>query len=65
MAVKLTKAQSAALQRMKETPRSSAYTMKVSMATLEALERKGLAKAFRGLGSMAFPKTAIKWVAVP
>lgn len=33
----------------------------LSMATLGALERKGLVHAKRGLGSMAFPHTAIKW----
>lgn len=34
---------------------------RLSLATLNALERRGLARATRGLGSMAMPHTAIKW----
>jgi hypothetical protein len=35
------------------------------MGTLEAMERRGLVQARRGLGSIAMPHTAIKWWLTP
>lgn len=58
MAEKLSPAQQLAL--LKSTSRwQSAYDIKVSLATLEALKKKGLLDEKVTLGYMAFPRNAI------
>jgi hypothetical protein len=39
----------------------SAYRNSLHMGILKSLEDKGLVRAWRGLGSIAMPHTAIKW----
>jgi hypothetical protein len=39
----------------------SAYGLRLSMATLEALRSRGLVERAGGLGSMYSPRTATKW----
>lgn len=55
--VKLTKNQALALKRMAEDGQISAYSARVSVATMQALSRRGLAVA-TGNGHMAFPSSA-------
>ena len=38
-----------------------AYSNGLHMGILSSLERKGLVRAWRGLGSMASPRTHVKW----
>jgi hypothetical protein len=41
--------------------KESAYGLRVSMGTLNALEARGLVRSVRGVGSIAFPHTSIMW----
>lgn len=59
----LTKAQMKALTRMAEGGPISAYSARVSVATMYALSRRGLAVA-SGNGHMAFPSSAA-WKITP
>lgn len=59
--MKLTKAQHEALVSVLKNPGEGSYGLRTGMRTLEALESRKLVSAKRGLGSMAFPQTSIKW----
>lgn len=39
----------------------TAYSANESLGTLDALQRRGFLRAQRGLGSMAFPHTSIRY----
>lgn len=39
----------------------SSYKLRLGLSTLEALRSRGLVNKKAGLGSMAFPHTAIEW----
>ncbi len=56
----LTKRQKMALARLSDSA-SCAYTIPAGLNTLEALERRGLVSARRGVGSISMPHTAIIW----
>lgn len=61
---KLTKAQRETLAALEKVAERGAYPG-LSLGTLGALERRGLAKAKAGIGSMAMPHTAIRWSITP
>ena len=63
---KLSNAQTVALMKMSTTEWRSAYDLGVSMATLDALVRKGKAKKTTGgnLGMMFSPRTCAKYLAI-
>lgn len=65
MAEKLTKAMASALRKIEPHRLISSYSAGVRMDTLEALERRGLVEAQRGLGSIAFPHTSTGWRLTP
>ena len=63
---KLSSAQEAALIKMSITEWKSAYEIGASIATLDALVRKGKARKSTGggLGMMFSPRTAAKYIAI-
>ena len=66
-AMKLTSAQTAVMMKMSNTEPKSAYELGCSLATLEALRKKGKVKecsSCGNLGRMFSPRTAIKYLAV-
>lgn len=62
--MKLSKSQEAALEKMELNKWYCAWDLKVSLATLEALERKGMVKKKQELGSMFYPRLHIKFMKV-
>lgn len=60
--MKLTERQRDALERLQAAGGVSSYDLRASLATLNALERRSLVSARRGLGSMAMPHTSTKWM---
>lgn len=59
--MRLTEAQRNALRVLKKDGQRSAYPG-LKMATLQALQKRGLVKAYRGqLGAMAFPRSRVLW----
>lgn len=59
---KLSEAQRRALEKLAGRTRpASGYGLYERLNVLDALERRGLAYAERGLGSVAFPNTSILW----
>ncbi len=60
MARKLSPTQVLVLEKMRDGHAHTAYRTG-SLATLEALHRRGLVSKKSGLGSMAFPHTSIEW----
>lgn len=60
--MKLTERQIAHLRKLNDNagPRG-AYGNGLNLGTLASLEKRGLVKAWRGLGSMASPRVHIKW----
>jgi len=58
---KLTRAQQAALQKLAIGERKSAYGLRASIATCEALQRLGYLREHGGLGDTWTPRTSIKW----
>lgn len=65
MREKLSKHQRDALVALKRYGEITAYGAGFRLDTLGSLENRGLASASRGLGSMAFPHTSIKWRITP
>lgn len=57
----LTSAQMAVLNKMEVGIGYSAYSLQCSLSTLNALVRRNLVSSHYGLGSMAFPRTSIKF----
>lgn len=57
--MKLTLAQHCTLVDLNDLSPASAYRMGVSLATLNALKKKGLASADGGLGSMFAPRNML------
>lgn len=60
MKTKLTKAQKAALLKL-TLEGQSAYELRTSLKVLQALADKGLAKIHHEVGSIAMPRTCIKF----
>lgn len=60
----LSKTQKEVLQRL-GTEYKCAYELKASMATLDALEKKGLATSKSGLGAIFSPRTSIEYKLTP
>lgn len=58
---KLTKPQQRALEKLHPVDWQSAYNLKESLPTLNALVRKGLAESQMGLGYLFLPRTEIKF----
>lgn len=58
---RLTQAQTAVLKQLLIGERKSAYDLRTSLNTLEALERMGYLISHGGLGSTWTPRTAIEW----
>ena len=65
MREKLSKHQRDALVALNRYGEITAYGAEFRLDTLGSLETRGLASASRGLGSMAFPHTSIKWRITP
>lgn len=63
--MRLTKAQEKALHSVGMEDGATAYTARVKLNTLYALEERGLVRGTRGLGSMAFPQSSIIWRLTP
>jgi hypothetical protein len=61
MAEKMSKAQRSALEDMSRAESITAYGAGYRLDTLSSLENRKLARAERGVGSMAFPHTTIRW----
>jgi hypothetical protein len=59
--MKLTEKQIAHLKILRHGGPRGAYANGLHMGILASLERKGLVNAYRGIGSMFSPRTAIKW----
>jgi DNA-binding IscR family transcriptional regulator len=59
--MKISEKQHEALDKLLRITEMSSYELRVGMNTLNSLEAKGLIKSRRGVGSMAFPHTSIKW----
>lgn len=59
---KLTPKQHDVLERLIAAGGRSSYDLRATLGTLCALERRGLVSARRGLGSIAMPRTSIKWM---
>lgn len=57
----LTPAQVKVMAQLLIGERKNAYELRVSLNTLEALERMGYLKSHGGLGSIFSPRTAIEW----
>lgn len=64
MTVKLSNAMHEHLMAVDDEPYRSAYP-RLSLATLNALERRGFVTSKRKLGSMAMPHTSIMWRITP
>lgn len=61
MAEKLSEAQRRALAKMEEGGAWSSYEARAGLGTMNSLARRGYATKSQGLGSMAFPRTSIKF----
>ena len=59
--MKLTPRQRTHLEILKFGDWMSSYGAGLNMGTLASLERRGLVRAARGVGSIFSPQTAIKW----
>ncbi|MCK5020170.1 MAG: hypothetical protein KAS32_24240 [Candidatus Peribacteraceae bacterium] len=59
--MKLSKTQQEVLSKLSKTEWKSAYDLRCGLNTLQSLATKGLVKSKSGLGSMAFPRTNIKF----
>jgi len=59
--MKLTKVQQETLNKMEKGKWHNAYELKVSLNTVYALQRKGLVKVKRGLGSMWYPRLHVQF----
>jgi hypothetical protein len=61
--MKLSKAQQRVLDSMESREWYCAYDLRCSLATLNALRKRGLviSKGVSDLGSFAFPRIGIKW----
>jgi len=62
--MKLSKSQEAALDKMELNRWYSAWKLKVSLATLEALHKRGMVKKKHELGYMFYPRQHIKFMKV-
>jgi len=61
---KLSTRQQEALDKLRTLPSGKwecSYTLRVSIRTLEALERRGLVESLYGLGSIYSPRISIEW----